>query len=104
MRARQRRIRLALLAVVAIAAIGVPVLWQSVGAFDRLELSTIDARLSVRGEHAPNPHVVFVGVDSKTLSAFGQTVRRSVQARVIDRLHRAGARVIAYDIRFQGPK
>jgi adenylate cyclase len=103
-RARQRRIRVALLAVVVIAAIGVPALLQSVGALDRLELSTIDARLSLRGEHRPNRNVVFVGVDSKTLSAFGQTVRRSVQARAIDRLHRAGARVIAYDIRFQGPK
>jgi adenylate cyclase len=103
-RARQRRIRLALLAVVAIAAVGVPALLQSVGALDRIELSTIDARLSIRGEHRPNRNVVFVGVDSKTLSAFGQTLRRSVQARAIDRLHRAGARVIAYDIRFQGPK
>jgi adenylate cyclase len=103
-RARQRRIRLALLAVVASAAIGVPALLQSAGALDRLELSTIDARLSIRGDHGPNPNVVFVGIDSRTLSAFGQQVPRSVQARAIDRLHRDGAKVIAYDIRFQGHK
>jgi adenylate cyclase len=103
-RARQRRIRLTLLAVVAIAAIAVPALLQSLGALDRLELSTIDARLSIRGDHRPNPNVVFVGVDSRTLSAFGQQVPRAVQARAIDRLHRDGAKVIAYDIRFQGRK
>jgi adenylate cyclase len=104
MRARQRRIRLVLLAVVAIAAIAVPAVLQAVGALDRLELSTVDARLSIRGGHRPNPNVVFVGIDSRTLSAFGQEVPRAVEARAIDRLHRAGAKVIAYDIRFQGPK
>ena len=102
MRARQRRIRLVLLAVVAMAAIGVPALLQSLGALDRLELSTIDARLSVRGNRRPNPNVVFVGIDSATLSAFGQKVPRSVEARAIDRLRRYGAKVIAYDVRFLG--
>src|SRR4051794_17949294 len=104
MRARQRRIRLVLLAVVAITAIAVPAVLQALGALDRLELSTVDARLSIRGGHRPNPNVVFVGVDSRTLSAFGQQVPRSVQARAIDRLHRDGAKVIVYDIRFQGRK
>jgi adenylate cyclase len=103
-RARQRRTRLALLALVAVAAIGVPATLQAVGALDRLELSTVDARLSIRGGHRPNPNVVFVGVDSRTLSAFGQKVPRAVEARAIDRLDRAGAKVIAYDIRFQGPQ
>src|SRR3954454_2249681 len=103
MRARQRRIRLVLLALVAIAAVGVPALLQSLGALDRVELNTVDARLSIRGDHHPNPNVVFVGVDSRTLSAFGQKIPRAVQARVIDRLHPDGAEVIAYDIRFQGP-
>jgi adenylate cyclase len=94
-----------LLAVVAVAAIGVPVLLQSVGALDRLELSTIDARLSIRGNHRPNPNIVFVGLDSRTYSAFGQPpIPRSVNARAIDRLHRAGARVIAYDLVFQSRK
>jgi adenylate cyclase len=103
-RARQRRIRLTLLGVVAVLAVAVPAVLQSVGALDRLELSTVDARLSIRGNHRPNPNVVFVGLDSRTYSAFGQPpIPRSVHARLIDRLHRDGARVIAYDLRFQGP-
>jgi adenylate cyclase len=83
-------------------AVAVPALLQAVGALDRLELNTVDARLSIRGNHKPNPNVVFVGIDSRTLSAFGQQVPRSVEARAIDLFHRAGAKVIAYDIRFQG--
>ncbi|HEY0632044.1 MAG TPA: CHASE2 domain-containing protein, partial [Thermoleophilaceae bacterium] len=105
MRARQRRTRLALLGVVAVLAVAVPVLLQSVGALDRLELSSVDARLSVRGNHRPSPDVVFVGLDSRTYDAFGQPpIPRSINARVIDRLHQAGARVIAYDLVFQSRK
>jgi adenylate cyclase len=103
-RARQRRLRLVLLALVAAIAVGVPVALRSLGALDRLELSTVDARLSIRGEHEPRPEVVLVGIDSRTVSAFGRAkLPRSVHARLIDRLHADGARVIAYDLRFQGP-
>ena len=104
MRARQRRIRLALLALVAALAVAVPATLQALGALDKLELNTVDARLSVRGEHPPHPDVVLVGIDAKTYSAVGRPVPRSVHARVIDRLHGDGARVIAFDVRFQGRK
>ena len=104
MRARDRRRRQVLLALAAAIAVGVPVLLQSLGTLDRVELSTVDARLSIRGDHRPNPDVVVVGLDSKTVSALGRPpLPRSIHARVIDRLHRDGARVIAYDLRFQGP-
>ena len=46
-----------------------------------------------------------VGLDEKTtatLNARGGVLPRSIHASVIDRLHDAGARVIAYDLRFQG--
>jgi adenylate cyclase len=101
---RHRRARLALLAMTAVVAIGVSALLQGLGALERLELSTVDARLSIRGDEAPHPDVVVVGLDEKTASAFGRPpLPRSVHARVLDRLHAAGARVIAYDLRFQGP-
>jgi adenylate cyclase len=102
--ARERRRRQALLAIAAAIAVGVPILLQSLGTLDRVELNTVDARLSVRGDHRPNPDVVVVGLDSRTVSAFGRPpLPRSIHARAIDRLHRDGARVIAYDLRFQGP-
>jgi adenylate cyclase len=101
-RARQRRLRLSLLAAVAVLAAGVPVALDEAGALHRVELSTFDGRLSIRGDHAPRPDVVVVGLDSRTSSALGRPpLPRSIHARVIDRLRAAGARVIAYDLRFQ---
>src|SRR5439155_19798421 len=91
-----------LLAVVTALAVGAPVLAQAVGALDRIELSARDARLSIRGHPRAHPDVALVALDSRTISAFGQPpIPRSVHARVLDRLHRDGARVIAYDLRFQ---
>jgi adenylate cyclase len=102
-RARQRRLRLLLLAAVAVIAVGVPAALQALDVLDRVELTTVDARLSVRGEHRPHPDVALVGLDSRTIEAYGQRqLARSVHAEVIDRLHADGARVIAYDLRFQG--
>jgi adenylate cyclase len=102
MRRRQRRTRIALLAAAAFIAVAVPVVLEAAGALDRAELATVDARLSIRGDHAPNPDVVVIGIDPRTISAFGQTpLPRSIHARLIDKLHAAGARVIAYDLRFQ---
>jgi adenylate cyclase len=101
-RARQRRLRLALLAAVAVVAGGGAAALQALGALHRVELSTVDGRLSVRGHHSPRSDVVLVGLDSRTISALGRPpLPRSVHARVMDRLHAAGARVIAYDLRFQ---
>jgi len=101
-RARQRRLRLTLLAVVAVLAVGAPAALEALGALHRVELATFDARLSIRGEHRPRSDVVVVGLDSRTTSAFGRPpLPRSIHARVIDRLRAAGARVIAYDLRFQ---
>jgi adenylate cyclase len=102
--ARNRRIRLALLALVAVLAVGVPTVLGAIGALERAELATVDARLAVRGEDEPNPDVVVVGIDEKTIGEFGvgPILPRSVHARVLDRLKDAGADVVAYDLRFQG--
>ena len=104
MQARNRRIRLALLGVVAILAVGVPAALGALGALDRAEFATYDARLSIRGEHAPHPDVAIVGVDEKTIGEFGAgpILPRRAHARLLGRLDAAGADVIAYDLRFQG--
>ena len=67
------------------------------------DLRTVDARFSIRGEHAA-PDVVVVGIDARTNQVVARfPFRRTVHARVIDRLRRAGAKVIAYDIEFTAP-
>jgi adenylate cyclase len=102
--ARNRRLRLALLALAAALAVGIPAALGALGALDRAELATVDARLAIRGDHEPNPDVVIVGVDERTLRAFGAgpILPRSVHARALGRLKDAGAAVVAYDLRFQG--
>jgi adenylate cyclase len=73
--------------------------------FARLELSTIDARFSIRGNPATMNNVVVVGVDDVTFDEANLQwpLPRSVQAKVIDRLTAAGARVIAEDIQYTEP-
>jgi adenylate cyclase len=74
-------------------------------ALARLELSSVDARYSIRGDLATPTDVVVVGVDDVT---FGEThlqwpFPRSVEAKVIDHLSAAGAKVIAEDIQYTEP-
>jgi adenylate cyclase len=107
MRARQRRLRFILLGSVAALAIAIPAVLGEIGTLNRVELASVDARLSIRGEQAPHPDVVVVGIDERTVSAYGPpgaggVLPRSVHAKVIERLQEAGASVIAYDLRFQG--
>ena len=68
----------------------------------RLELASVDARFSIRGEAARPNDVVVVGIDDVTFDETGLRwpFARSVQAEVIDRLAAAGAKVIAEDIQY----
>ena len=99
--ARARR-KLTLMLIVAVAATGLSLAAYATNALRRPELSTVDLRFAVRGTaHAPRD-IVVVQVDDAT---FGYLNRRwpfprRFHARVIDRLHAAGARVIGYDVQF----
>src|SRR5688500_6319018 len=102
MRAGRERLRAGLLVATASAAAALGVLVWSTGALESLEARTIDARFSVRGTEAPDRRVALVGIDEATLQELGvqPPLPRSLHARVIDRLARDGARVIAYDLEF----
>jgi adenylate cyclase len=92
--------------MVALAAgsVGVVLAVNAAGALDGAELSSLDLRFRIRGTQTPRRDVVVVAVDNRTLSALNRQppFPRSVHARMIELLHRAGARVIAYDIQFVG--
>jgi CHASE2 domain-containing sensor protein len=86
------------------AALILIALAASSGPAHRLEQRTIDTRLHVRGDRAVRDFAV-VAIDDAT---FGQLheqwpLPRSLHARVIDRLRRAGARQIVYDVQFTEP-
>jgi CHASE2 domain-containing sensor protein len=74
------------------------------GLLGPLERMSVDARFSLRGEQRAPSDVVVVGIDNDSL---GQLPRypfsRRFHARVLENLHRAGARLIAYDIAFDRP-
>jgi adenylate cyclase len=100
---RDRTLRLVLLAAVALAAGGAAALLDTAGALHRTELATVDQRFAIRGDHRPRQSVVLVALDSRTVAALGRPpLPRSVHARVLDRLHAAGARLVAFDFRFAG--
>lgn len=71
---------------------------------DIIELKTIDLRFHIRGPEAPNPDVVLVVVDEKSLAQEGKWAwARSKIGRLVRKLSNAGARVIAFDIGFLEP-
>ena len=106
---RQRRKVVGLLAVAVLAG-GVGVLAYATHLLGRSELQTIDARFSIRGNQAPPSNLVLVAIDSTTLQELRNRqlhsefpLPRSYDAKVIDRLRLAGAKVIAIDLEFTHP-
>jgi hypothetical protein len=85
-------------------AAGIAIAVGATGVLDRLELSSVDERFALRGTQPEPKDVVVVGLDEADLKrVHSQVLPRSLHARVIDNLLRAGARVVAYDIEFSDP-
>ena len=93
-----------MLAVGASAA-AISLLTYSTDVLRPLELSSVDTRFSLRGTLPAPDRLAIVAIDDRTFSRLGLQwpFPRSVHARVIDQLRRAGARRIAYDIQFTEP-
>ena len=70
-----------------------------------LESDSIDARYRLRGEQGSARDVAVVQVDDVTFDELDEQwpFRRSLHARLIDRLRRAGASTIVYDMQFTEP-
>ena len=66
---RTRRLRALLLLIAAFGAVAIPLFLEVTGALKRVDLSTIDARYSVRGDQEPPPDVVLVAFDDVTFDA-----------------------------------
>jgi adenylate cyclase len=102
--------RTALLTTVALLAAGLGVLASVTHVFRRTELQTIDARFSIRGSQRAPSNIVLVNIDNSTLREMRHhglasefPFPRRYDARVIDRLREAGAKVITMDIQFTQP-
>jgi CHASE2 domain-containing sensor protein len=107
-RALWKRRRAALLLAVALIAAGLAILAHGNHLLRRLEQQTIDARFQIRGEERSRASgVVLVKIDEATFDYLrnrGLHARwpfpRRYDARVIDELRGAGAKVIAFDVQF----
>jgi adenylate cyclase len=97
--ASNKRLRVLLLALVALGATAIGITLYATGVLDSLEGNTVDARFSVRGTQTPPKNLVIVAMDQKTyndLNAFPYP--RADYAQVINRIaaeHPAG---IVFDI------
>jgi adenylate cyclase len=91
---------------VALVAAGAGVAAQQTHLLRWLELSSVDARFSVRGERPTPRDVAVVAIDTRTFNerpGDQWPYQRRLHARAIQILKEAGARVIAYDIQFTEP-
>jgi adenylate cyclase len=107
-RRNARRLRLPLfLGIGAVAGLIALALYYG-QALRSQELSSLDARFSIRGSLGSPRDVVLVEIDTATLSAAAHAglswpLPRSEDGEVIDHLRAAGAKVIAFDVQFTQP-
>jgi adenylate cyclase len=102
---RRGRIRVMLLLVVAALSVAVGLVAWGTDTFQTVELSSVDARFSVRGHEKPPSDLVVVGVDAQTQIELNEQwpFPRSYHARVIDKLKADGAKTIGVDIAISQP-
>jgi CHASE2 domain-containing sensor protein len=99
------RARIVGLAVVAVCATAAALAIHASGLFTRVEHDTVDLRFSLRGKQKPPSELLVVGIDNESVHALpAYPFSRVLHARVLERLHRAGARLIVYDIGFDSPR
>src|SRR3954454_7902300 len=103
---RRKRSRTAMMAAVVLVVGACALLAHDRGALRWLELQTIDARFSVRGEQPAPKGVAVVAVDAQTFNerpADRWPFLRRRHAKAIQILQEAGAKVIVYDVQFTEP-
>src|SRR3954454_10160567 len=103
---RRKRSRTAMMAAVVLVVGACALLAHDRGALRWLELQTIDARFSVRGEQPAPKGVAVVAVDAQTFNerpADRWPFLRRRHAQAIRILEEAGAQVIVYDVQFTEP-
>jgi serine/threonine protein kinase/CHASE2 domain-containing sensor protein len=92
------------LLIVALIAAGLGLVVRAGGELGWLERGSVDARFSLRGRLSPPAGVALVGIDDETLGSLPRyPFSRVLDARVLERLHAAGARLVVYDIAFDRP-
>jgi CHASE2 domain-containing sensor protein len=93
------------LLVIAVCATAAALAIRASGLLNRVENDTVDLRFSLRGEHRTPADLLVVGIDNESLHELpAYPFSRTLHARVLERLHQAGARLIVYDIAFDSTR
>lgn len=98
--------RLLTAAIVALVAVVCGVAVAATDALRQVELATVDARFSVRGEQPVPDDVVFVAIDERSIFELGDPdwpFRRRVHADLLRTITAADPKVIAFDVEFSNP-
>src|SRR3954451_7154576 len=90
--------------VATLLALALAIVAQDAHLFDGVEDQTVAMRFEARGAHTPKD-VAVVAIDDVTFSDLERQwpFPRSLHARAIDALRKAGARRIVYDVQFTEP-
>jgi CHASE2 domain-containing sensor protein len=88
----------------ALGALAAAALLSLLPIADRIEQRSIDLRFQVRGSQ-PADGIAVVAIDEATINELNQQwpFPRSLHARALDALRRAGARQVVYDVQFTEP-
>jgi len=99
------RLRVALFLAVGFAMTGIGLVAYGTDVFKDLDLRSVDARFTIRGEEPAPEDIVIVKVDDKTFNVEQRRWEefRGFHAELIDRLKADGAKVVAYDVQFTEP-
>ncbi|GLY03918.1 CHASE2 domain-containing protein [Actinoplanes sp. NBRC 101535] len=96
--------RVALLALAYLTVTTFVGVVHAAGGFAGPERGSVDLRFRVRGPQPPDPRILIVAVDDRTVAAVDRMppIPRGLYARALDRLHAGGARLIVVDVQFSG--
>lgn len=102
---RRERLRVVLFLAVGAGLTALVVLAYATGLLGSLELGSVDSRFEIRGAQPAPKDVAVVKVDDVSFGELKQQwpFPRSLHAKAVDRIARAGAKVIAYDVQFTEP-
>ena len=102
---QRRGSRLWLMVVAGVLCAALGAVLQERDALDSAELDTVDLRFQLRGDQAKPKDIVLVAIDGQSLQELRTLppLPRRLHARAIDRLTRAGARAVVYDVQFTEP-
>jgi adenylate cyclase len=99
---RQRRLRGTAFLAVGLAMCGLALTGYGFGFLDNFERDSLDVRFDIRGPVSPLKNIVLVKMDDVTFDELGVQwpFRRSLHAKVIDRIAADQPKAIGYDIQF----